>query len=769
MYNQILLGALLHDIGKVGQRSFSSGSGLSKQSLSLKEYICPQDKKGYRSHLHVLYTNEFFEQIKEFLPDSFSYAEIANLASYHHRPADKNQEIITTADRLSSALEREALEVADIPGDFRAVPLRPVANYINIKNSVGNSDDYILPLGKYSSNSIFPFRLNESKGLQDSYMEIWNGLIETISGASIKDPIKYTNTLLSILEKYLWAVPSATNVEIPDISLFDHMKTTSAIAGCLYLAEASKEPFVLAAGEFGGIQKYIFNPKPGSGQLAKAIRGRSFKVNTLSDSAAFTILHKLNLALSHMVLSAGGKFLLLLPNNDKTIRALTQTKQALHEWILNEYFGELRFNLEWIEASKSDIKDFPGTLTRLNDSLLDSSLRGLIQLKNPQGWEETKWLGPIFEGRYEDLCRSCQSKIAENERSLCADCDNDREIGSDFARSNFQSFSFQPDLKYKLPFDTSFDLRSKISENERSADIVIEFKGEIRQKFDTPFFSILKNNYVPLTEDGSILDFEKIAGQSNGNKQLGYLKADIDNLGYIFARGLADSGNNSDRKSISRLATLSRSLEYFFSGFIYYFLKNDYPHTYTVFSGGDDLLFIGPWDKIFALASDLHSKFKEFTCNNNSWGLSAGIALAGHHTPLLSGLEMANRSLSASKKLAGKDSITAFSTTLKWGQFEDALSQAENLIGWYNNGVINSAKIYRLLHYASQLDDFRQSGNTTLLRVIPQMIYDLKRNWQEREDIQRQAKAWAHAYTNPEYKDSPLLSFICQYVINKIR
>ena len=40
--------------------------------------------------------------------------------------------------------------------------------------------------------------------------------------------------LYYLLEKYLWCVPAQTTNYIPDISLFDHAKTTAAIALCLY-------------------------------------------------------------------------------------------------------------------------------------------------------------------------------------------------------------------------------------------------------------------------------------------------------------------------------------------------------------------------------------------------------------------------------------------------------------------------------------------------------------------------------------------------------
>ena len=48
-------------------------------------------------------------------------------------------------------------------------------------------------------------------------------------------------------------------------------------------------------------------------------------------------------------------------------------------------------------------------------------------------------------------------------------------------------------------------------------------------------------------------------GGAPGIRRLGVLRADVDNLGSVFAHGLPD-----DKASISRTATLSRALSYFF-------------------------------------------------------------------------------------------------------------------------------------------------------------------------------------------------------------
>jgi CRISPR-associated protein Csm1 len=80
-------------------------------------------------------------------------------------------------------------------------------------------------------------------------------------------------TLLTQMERFLHCVPAATNIVHPDISLFDHLRVTAAIAEGLYLHHEAKgtldrpETFTdldtakwrLVCGDFSGIQDFIYN------------------------------------------------------------------------------------------------------------------------------------------------------------------------------------------------------------------------------------------------------------------------------------------------------------------------------------------------------------------------------------------------------------------------------------------------------------------------------------------------------------------------------
>ena len=108
----VSLAALIHDIGKLGQRAFPPKGGLSEQSRRMTEILCPKSgdprfpEKQFHSHLHVLYTNEFLNLVENSLPECFDFSQMINLSARHHQPETDLQKLVTEADHLASAIER---------------------------------------------------------------------------------------------------------------------------------------------------------------------------------------------------------------------------------------------------------------------------------------------------------------------------------------------------------------------------------------------------------------------------------------------------------------------------------------------------------------------------------------------------------------------------------------------------------------------------------------------------------------------------------------
>ena len=99
-----------------------------------------------------------------------------------------------------------------------------------------------------------------------------------------------------------------------------------------------------------------------------------------------------------------------------------------------------------------------------------------------------------------------------------------------------------------------------------------------------------------------------------GVSALAILKGDVDNLGRIFSEGLASSasGNGKRQMTFAKMATLSRQMNNFFSMAVPLLNQSRYPNIYTVFAGGDDFFFIGPWLSTQRFLSALQSEFEKY-------------------------------------------------------------------------------------------------------------------------------------------------------------
>ncbi len=123
-------------------------------------------------------------------------------------------------------------------------------------------------------DSFKAFPIKKKKELiEGETAELFKGFISELQQIDLKEPTfdKFFNTLHSIFEKYFWSLPCHTHPEIADVSIFDHLKTSSAIAACLYqyhsfnnilkvkyIKKDDEKKFLLVGGDLSGIQKYIY-------------------------------------------------------------------------------------------------------------------------------------------------------------------------------------------------------------------------------------------------------------------------------------------------------------------------------------------------------------------------------------------------------------------------------------------------------------------------------------------------------------------------------
>jgi CRISPR-associated protein Csm1 len=203
-----------------------------------------------------------------------------------------------------------------------------------------------------------------------------------------------------------------------------------------------------------------------------------------------------------------------------------------------------------------------------------------------------------------------------------------------------------------------------------------------------------------LAQDALELDRD---GLPLGKPFLAVLKADVDRLGFLFGFGLRDLNDpKKDRATLSRYASLSRMLDLFFTGYLQERLRRNYPQTYTVYAGGDDLLLIGPWRQMIVLATDLREQFRRYVGGNSNITLSAGLALCKANQPLNRTVWEAEERLEQAKD-AGRDRVGLLDEQpVSWDGWPALLRQAETLNEWLRAGWLNTALVYKVLHFAEE-------------------------------------------------------------------
>ncbi len=790
---EIIMGGLTHDVGKFYQRATRSEKVLSSYTRGLESTICPLDNARY-THRHVLFTSEFCSTYLDNLPDGLNAHSIHALASYHHFPSDSFQRMITEADWLSSGTERikDEAEAARAKGQFRKVRLRAIM--AEIVAGAGRDVRWEHRLVPLRASECFPEQRNHgpSEDLTDHYALLWDAFIESWQKNKVRDPWGFVNRCLGILEQYTWCIPSATWGTVPDVSLYDHMKTTAAIAGCLSVARENSKPFLLVACDFAGIQKYICDIHPGAGGLAKRLRSRSFFVDLANCSVAYEILRRVDLPLTNCLMLSGGKFILLLPNTSEVLRELEQVRVSLDIWSVNETGGEVRLNMAVLPCSGKELKDYPTALSSLHARLNDEKLRPLrsyLLREGPKWDQEAFVLGPILDATVgEGLCIVCQKKGGlpnANGETVCTSCSWDAGMGGALPGTGVVAFydRKQATEGWRLPFGSVHFARSPDAV-EGSPFLVMGLDGFYHDRTNLPLVPGYRARHVPIDVHGNVLEFEQLGDQATGRKAIACLKADVDNLGWVFQFGLLEDA--IDRRSISRLSTLSGAFNLFFSAYFEHLLRTEFRWTYTVYSGGDDLLCVGPWDEIFRLAGRVRSDFRKFCCGNPSLTMSAGIVLPSAKTPVNMLADETDRLLKVSKEIGGplvlpdddagdgspaKDRITAFETSFPWYLFPHALERAEYLSRLLAKEEVGASQVRRMLQYSELFRKYQRTGKTSYFRYAPMMVHDLKRNWQkqDRSEDYEDLLDWVSGLAAPDNPEMAVLRFIAQYALYGIR
>jgi CRISPR-associated protein Csm1 len=641
-----------------------------------------------------------------------------------------------------------------------------------------------LDLAPFSSDATFPKNSPGQIDLSTQYRKLWDQFLKTWRNNQAQTPLDYVNASCAILSHFTWCIPSAVNAR-PDISLYDHLLTTAALALAQAWADDGSKPFLLLGGNLNGLQKYILKINAGQGGLARRLRARSFQIAVYIESVMLEILRRLSLPLTQCLSLAGGKFQLLLPNSQEARDVIKDVLSKATDWLYKQSGAELSLNLAYISSDAKEMRDDFISLSQRVLKLLrqERNREGSSILQNEQGWVTDKFvLSAVMPAPGVGLCQGCGQR-PKTEESLCEVCKAEAKLGKELTLAEKVTFfSNESQGDYPSPLG-SFSLLDNKSVSGKSEVVAYLTSLPTYEKMTQPLVLRPRAKHVP-EEEHQPLEFSQIAQRSKGQPSLGYLKLDVDRLGFVFSNGFGED------RSISRTAALSRVLEVFFSLHVERLCKEF--GIYIVYSGGDDVAAIGPWDKVFDFALKLRTDFQTY-CSNPNFTLSAGLAVVSAKQPVTDALEEAERLLLVSKTIPGqgklplfyeslakeanvgkevsipkeasKDRITAFSTSLPWDDYVSTLSEAKQLLNWLENKVVTSSQVHRLLRYAQMFENFQKTGNTLFFEYAPLLSRDISRNWKTPDSLKGEAKKWVSSLAIPGNPHMAGLGFVCRYAL----
>ena len=812
----VYLAGLLHDIGKFYQRSDTSGTASSKllspATKSLETVICPS-WKSKTTHKHVLWTAQFFEEavwrIKPLLPkdSTLSYDGLMKLSAAHHKPTSFLEKIIQKADHYSSGADRSQLDAAwkdaeeenDKAWDsFRRIKMRSIFEGVDLNKQYNKlSYKHKLPLSALTlSDSYFPEKENNDL---PNYDALWKGFMDELKFVQAKSCRVFSETLLSLLEKYTARIPASTQ-HLPDVSLFDHLKTTAAFSLCLYdyldgresLPKAEEKPFALIGGDMSGIQKFIYSIIARG--AAKNLKGRSFYLQLLVDNIVRYLLENLfddsELFDGNVVYASGGGFYILAPNKPGLADKLAQIEKKIAEKLFAFHKTDLYLCLDFVAFGETELffKDQPDRKTigdvwqELAEKLSrKKGQRFIKQLESSSGYDQ--FFSLINEGGSAEKDAITNDELGadtvaiEGGRRVNRYTAQQLELGKNLKSTNYWLLSKQPlpyfsekpldpiGLGYYNYFLPKESIDSKEADLRKSADGVRvcyfnrqNFLEPIQKGIDNVYgFSFYGGNDFPASSwHETPKTFEEICGIEFEDKEkesrksgpsltrLGVLRMDVDNLGRIFKDGFAP-----DKRSFSRYCTLSRSMDYFFKGYLNTLWRENEQYrqfTQIIYAGGDDLFIVGKWDVLADLARTINTKFRDWACHNGNFTLSGGMAIVGPKYPLLKSAALSE----------------VFEKAAKGHQYGEVEKDAFSLLGYADE---QHEEVYFSLNWTNEFDYvFRlkeeikeflkpnEQGKTELSQSFPSDMFNLMQQARFRllKPDAKDKKTWRFELNNPQ-------------------
>jgi CRISPR-associated protein Csm1 len=587
-----------------------------------------------------------------------------------------------------------------------------------------------------------------------------------------------TETLLAVWQRLACHLPAVG--ALPDVALCDQLASTAALAVALNGADPEQTtaaPALLVGADLSGIQLFLYDIA--GTKAAKNLKGRSHYLHLLAETVLRRLLTALDLTSASVVYASGGGFYVLAPHSAATLAAVSELRTELGLALFEAHQTSLFLSLAATPVTSAQLRGgrVHEPWQHLTRQLSRQKAQRFAERLEPDyalffeptevGGEQARDAISGEELGVGQLTFPLERYVEKEEltepttasRRIGAATEQQVRLGQQLPRADATATTTTPlsaTAAQAMVEPAGLGLRSWLGPAADSLnalgpaptgtlhtlnepDFLSRFSAA---RLVTPTalslgFTYYGGNDFPRGDDGyTIRTFDEFAGRDNDEvkfKRLGVLRMDVDNLGQLFINGFAEG-----QRVFARYATLSRTLDFFFKGYLNTIWNENErfrSSTFILYSGGDDLFIVGKWDVVIELATRIRQEFRRYTGQHPGLGLSGGVAVVGARFPIAKAAGLADEAEKRAKghrwqatpttPVVEKDSFDLLGLPLNW-QHEFPLVQQlkEELRMLLASGMPRSL-LQRIQALHEQAAEARRTGQPERWRWL--MAYDFAR------------------------------------------
>lgn len=592
---------------------------------------------------------------------------------------------------------------------------------------------------------------------REDYEKIFESFTESCKHLPTTSPTNFLEAFSVVIKIHFSKVPYRSDINTP-VSLYEYLRIAAAISGAIVSPTSNEESQKFSDNigiyviDVSGIQSFIYQISRKS--AASTLKGRSFYLGLLIDQLILKILEVCKLHSSHVLMNSGGKAYILIPNEESCKDSISALVRKVNIDLLNFFSAKLFLNRAFVSFKASDLNQQNGFAKILSivaseletskkrkfSELIDSNPNLLFSPSDLRGLTSSDVCKVTGTDLYNNADKTTISpeklRYASKAKQRLGDDEEEStlseiahlqiNIGKLLKRAKFlvvynsmmnlsNATLIDPLLQLKgdnnFPVFGLYDDLNNAHSLEQAICVyvinkphdVLRFNKSLRSKYKNLVidFKYYGANKLPFEDYGDkIKEFSEIAHDGRMNA-LGVIRMDVDSLGIAFRHGfdhLARTDSNDLGTCITRISTLSQSLDTFFSGYLNFVLENfqatseltnsvgpNKYNIYPVYAGGDDIFIVTRWDHAPLLAKQIREEFGRFTNTHPAIGLSAGIAVVDDKSPIHVAARDSEIAESKSKSFKplhngkAKDALTYLGYTIAWEDMDLVLDYIKSI------------------------------------------------------------------------------------------